>query len=178
MLDLGAVNVRALAAIQKSTQLDHNPPFRTRRTKLRWSARTAQSEQELIFTLGTAGLRTVRLLAGEDDPRSLVDFCTDLALHDWLLSTLVDLVDYALAIRRPAGELIAMLRPSIDHLVHAWMPAARASKNLIEIWQEFDSRSGFSLQWQKTVERIRDQLSVGIIEAMQPFTQAGRQESR
>jgi hypothetical protein len=178
MLDLGAVNVRALGAIQKSTQLDHNPPFRARRTKLRWSAQTTPSQQKLIFTLGAAGLRTVRLLVGQDDLRSLADFCADLALHDWLLSTLVDLVDHALAIRRPAGELIARLRPSIDHLVHAWMPVARTSKDLIEIWQEFDSRAGFSLQWQKTVERIRDQLSVGIIEAMQPFTQAGRSEPK
>jgi hypothetical protein len=178
MLDLGAVNVRTLSAIQRSKQLDHNPPFRTRRTKLRWSAQTGQSQQQLIFTLGAAGFRTVRLLVDEDDPRRLGDFCADLALHDWLLSTLVDLVDHALARRRPAGELIAMLRPSIDHLVHAWMPAAHASKSLVEIWQEFDSRSGFSLQWQKTVERIRDQLSVGIIEAMQPFTQAHRSEPR
>ncbi|HEY3905979.1 MAG TPA: SCO2521 family protein [Streptosporangiaceae bacterium] len=176
MLDLGAVNVRTLAAIQRSTQLDHNPPFPTRRTRLRWSVETAQSREELIFTLGAIGFRTVRLRTGEDDPRSLADFCADLALHDWLLSTLVDLVNHALAKRRPAGELIAMLRPSIDHLVHAWMPAAHASESLIEIWQEFDSRSGFSLQWQKTVERIRDQLSVGIIEAMQPFTQARRSE--
>ena len=180
MLDLGAVNVRTLASIQRSIQLDHNPPFRTRRTRLRWSAQTARSQQQqhLFFTLGAAGLRTVRMLVDEDDPRSLADFCADLALHDWLLSTLVDLVDHALARRRPAGERIAMLRPSVDHLVHAWMPAAHASKSLIEIWQEFDSRSGFSLQWQKTVERIRDQLSVGIIEAMQPFTQAGRSEAR
>jgi hypothetical protein len=178
MLDLGAVNVRTLAAIQRSNQLDHIPPFHTRRTRLRWSAKTGQSKQQLIFTLGAKDFRTVRLLVEDDDQRSMADFCADLALHDWLLSTLVDLVDHAVAKSRPARELIAMLRPSIDHLVHAWMPAAHASKSFIEIWQEFDSRSGFSLQWQKTVERIRDQLSVGIIEAMQPFTQAGRSEPR
>jgi hypothetical protein len=38
-------------------------------------------------------------------------------------------------------------------------------------------RSGFSLQWQKTVERIRDQLSVGLIEALQPYTESPRSES-
>ena len=37
-LDLGAVNVRALADIQRSDLLDRNPPFRSRRTRLRWSA--------------------------------------------------------------------------------------------------------------------------------------------
>jgi hypothetical protein len=70
-----------------------------------------------------------------------------------------------------------MLRPGIDHLVHAWMPAAHANKTLDSIWQELDQRSGFSLQWQKTVERIRDQLSVGLVEALRPFNGITRSES-
>jgi hypothetical protein len=70
-----------------------------------------------------------------------------------------------------------MLRPGIDNLVHAWMPAAHVSRTLDRIWQELDLRSGFSLQWQKTVERIRDQLSVGLVEALQPFTEQPRSES-
>jgi hypothetical protein len=62
------------------------------------------------------------------------------------------------------------------------MPAAHVSKALDRIWQELDLRSGFSLQWQKTVERIRDQLSVGLIEALQidaraPYTGPPRSES-
>jgi hypothetical protein len=176
-LDLGAVNVRALAAIQRSEWLDRDPPFRSRRTRLRWSAESSDSEQEIVFTLGTDGLRTVRLRAMESNPRALADFCADLALHDWLLSTLLDIVERAVAQRRPAAELISMLRPGIDHLVHAWMPAVHASSALDAMWQELDLRSGFSLQWQKTVERIRDQLSVGLIEALQPFTESSRSES-
>jgi hypothetical protein len=176
-LDLGAVNVRALASIQRSEQLDQTPPFRSRRTRLRWSAETSDGEQDIVFTLGADGLRTVRLRAPEPNPRALADFCADLALHDWLLSTLLDLVDRAVARSRPAAELIGMLRPAIDHLVHAWMPAAHASRTLDGIWQELDLRSGFSLQWQKTVERIRDQLSVGLIEALQPFTDPTSSES-
>jgi hypothetical protein len=175
-LDLGALNVRALASIQRSEHLDHTPPFRSRRTRLRWSAETSDGEQDIAFTLGADGLRTVRLRAPEPNPRALADFCADLALHDWLLSTLLDLVDRAVARSRPATELIGMLRPGIDHLVHAWMPAAHASRTLDRIWQELDLRSGFSLQWQKTVERIRDQLSVGLIEALQPFTEPPRPE--
>lgn len=175
-LDLGAVNTRAIAAIQRSEYLDHNPPFRSRRTRLRWSAETSDGEQEIVFTLGADGLRTVRLRAAEPNPRALADFCADLALHDWLLSTLLDIVDRAVARKRPATELIGMLRPGIDHLVHAWMPAAHVSKTLDRIWQELDLGSGFSLQWQKTVERIRDQLSVSLIEALRPSTEPPRSE--
>jgi hypothetical protein len=176
-LDLGAVNGRVLAVVQRGAGLDRNPPFRSRRTRLRWSAEYSDLEQEIVFTLGADGLRTVRLRAAEPDPRALADFCADLALHDWLLSTLLDIVDRALARSRPAPELISMLRPGIDHLVHTWMPAAHVSKALDRIWQELDLRTGFSLQWQKTVERIRDQLSVGVIEALRMSTDPPRSES-
>jgi hypothetical protein len=165
-LDLGAVNVRRLATIQRSERLDRNPPFRGRPTRLRWSAETSDGEQEIAFTLEADGLRTVRLRAQESNPQALADFFADLALHDWLLSTLLDIVDRAVARSRPAAELISLLRPGIDNLVHAWMPAAHVSKALDRIWRELDLRSGFSLQWQKTVERIRDQLAVGLIEAL------------
>jgi hypothetical protein len=173
-LDLGAVNVRAVAAIQRSEQLDRSPPFRSRQTRLRWSAETSDGGQAIAFTLGADGLRTVRLRAPEQDPGALAYFCADLALHDWLLSTLLDLVDRAVARSRPAAEVIGLLRPGLDHLVHAWMPAAHATGTLDRIWQELDLRSGFSLQWQKTVERIRDQVSVGLVEALQPFTEQPR----
>ena len=142
-LDLGAVNVRALAAIQRSEQLDHNPPFRSRRTRLRWSAEVRDVEQEIVFTLG--GERPAdRAAAGHRDQiraRSPTSAPTS-PLHDWLLSALLDLVDRAVARSRPAAELIGMLRPGIDHLVHAWMPAAHVSRTLVEIWQEFDLQFG------------------------------------
>jgi hypothetical protein len=119
----------------------------------------------------------VRLRTPEPNPRALAEFCADLALHDWLLSTLLDIVDRAVGRTRPAPELISMLRPGIDNLVHAWMPAAHVSRSLDRIWPAFDLRSGFSLQWQKTVERIRDQLSAGLIEALGPLTEPPRSES-
>jgi hypothetical protein len=172
-LDLGAVNTRAVAAIQRSEYLDQTPPFRSRATRLRWSAETSDGGQEIAFTLGPDGLRTARLRAAEQDPRAFADFCADLALHDWLLSTLLELVDRAVARGRPGAELIGILRPGLDHLVHAWMPGAHVARALDGIWQELDLRSGFSLQWQKTVERIRDQVSVGLVEALQSFVRPG-----
>jgi hypothetical protein len=177
-LDLGAVNTRALAAIQRSRQLDRSPPFRSRMTRLRWSAQAAGSGPEMVFTLGDDQavrgdqLRTVRLRTEQSDPVALAEFCTDLALHDWLLTALLGLVDQAFARSLRGTRLIQELRPGIDHLVHAWTPAAHADRILAEIWQEFDRGAGFTRQWQKTVERIRDQLAVSMIEALQSRTQA------
>jgi hypothetical protein len=176
-LDLGAVNIRMLAAIQRSDLLDKKPPFHCRRTRMRWSAQWPESAQEITFTLGPDDLRTVRLRSRETNPLNLADFCTDLALHDWLLSVLVELVERAVARRRPPAELVGLLKPCVDHLIHAWMPATQVSQELITIWQEFDRDSKFSLQWQKSVERIRDQLSVGAIQALQPLAAPVRSES-
>ena len=129
-LDLGAVNVRTLAAIQRSDVPRPQPAVsQSTRPGCAGRAETSDGEQEIVFTLGADGLRTVRLRAPEPDPRALADFCADLALHDWLLSTLLDIVDRAVARSRPAAELISMLRPGIDHLVHAWMPAAHVSRH-------------------------------------------------
>ena len=64
-------------------------------------------------------------------------------------------MDRAVARSRPTAELIGMLRPGIDHLVHAWLPGARGSRTLDRIWQELD--------------RIRDQLSVCLVEALKSF---------
>jgi hypothetical protein len=136
----------------------------------------------MVFTLGDDRtvrgdqLRTVRLRTDQADPRALADFCADLALHDWLLSALLDMVDRAFSRGLRGAELIRALRPGIDHLVHAWMPAAHADRILAAIWQDFDRSSGFTLQWQTTVERIRDQLAVSILEALQPQTEARRSE--
>ena len=176
-LDLGAVNVRALAESAQQTA-GPQPAVPQPADPAALVGRDFGSyQQEIVFMLGADGLRTVRLRAAEPNPRALADFCADLALHDWLLSTLLDIVDRAVARSRPAAELIGMLRPGIDHLVHAWMPGAHASRTLDRIWQELDLRSGFSLQWQKTVERIRDQLSVGLVEALKPFNGTTRDRS-
>ena len=176
-LDLGAINIRALAAIQRSDLLDKNPPFRQPADPSALVSpehRVGQGDHLHARRRGSAH----RAAAGyRDRPASARRFCADLALHDWLLSVLRELVERAVARRRPAAELVAMLRPGIDHLVHAWMPAAHASRQLIEIWQEFDRGSAFSLQWQKTVERIRDRLSVGMMQRCSRLLNQRRSES-
>ena len=76
-LDLGAVSSRSLAAVQRSRPLDHPPPFRSRRTRLRWAA--SSGDPSLVLRLGDDGMRTVRLTTEDLDPRMLADFCADLA---------------------------------------------------------------------------------------------------
>ena len=167
-LDVGAVNTRLLSQVQGSNRLDRRPPFRTLRTQMRW-VRTAPlpgDGESFSFTVGADGVRSLHLRSRADDTREIENFCADLALHDWLLTALLAVVDSALTGSRPAPEVVRRLRPAVDHLVHAWMPGVRVSDDLQPLWRALEVRSGLSKQWQKNVERIRDQLSLSIVENM------------
>jgi len=169
-LDLGGVSEHFMNTVQRSPGLDRKPPFRVSRTRLRWAASPVadRSAQRIVFTLGQDGLRTVRLHAVSESSREIGELCADLALHDWLLSTLSSLVELARIGQSPTVEVLRRLRPAVDHLLHAWMPVARLAAELSVFWDELDRQPGFSRQWQATVARIRDQLAVGAIEALTP----------
>ncbi len=128
------------------------------------------------FTLAEDELRTVRLRVPEDIPAAdLAGLCEDLALHDWLLTTLVRVLDgIRLGPAAPGtwprtagdGELpptVRALRPAVDHLLHLWMPRARVSGRLAPLWEALEERPGFTRQWLALVQRVRDQLTLHAI---------------
>jgi hypothetical protein len=107
-------------------------------------------------------------LPGDQPPPvpELAALAEDVALHDWLLSTLLEIVGKsAIGVieRRTALE---RLLPAIDYLLHLWMPAARGEELSAAVWAALDRRPGFSRQWDTLVHRIRDQLSIGAVTAL------------
>lgn len=161
--------------------LDHRPPLRSRPTRLRWVALPAApgaGPSIERFTLAEDELRTVRLRVPEGTPEDgIAGLCDDLALHDWLLTTVVRILDGVRlgagappARQRPgAGEecpaVVRALRPAVDHLLHLWMPRARVAQDLAPLWDALEERPGFTRQWQTLVQRIRDQLTLHAIPA-------------
>lgn len=121
------------------------------------------------FTLAEDELRTVRLRVPEDtDGADLAALCDDLALHDWLLTTVVRMLDGIRLGATPtqdAGAVVRALRPAVDHLLHLWMPRARVTRDLAPLWDPLEERPGFTRQWQALVQRIRDQLTLHAIPA-------------
>jgi hypothetical protein len=166
-LDLAALNERILDDIVVSRELDRRPPFRSRRTTLRWVAETVGAGREppvAQFSLAGGLLRTARLALPADDPALVVDLCEDLALHDWLLTTLVEMLE-----RSGLGSgatAVERIRPAVDHLLHLWMPGARVERRLLPLWESLEQRPGFTRQWDVSVNRIRDQIAVTTVELL------------
>lgn len=165
-LDLGAIATRTMDAVQISSQLDHRPVLKSSRTRLRWVAVIGDSARSISFTVHDELFRTVRLRVAQLDVEDVATLCEDLALHDWLLTTLVSQVGRARIGTTPRSAVVGRLQPTIDHLIHLWMPVARVDSTLVDLWQSLDRHLGLTRQWQATVDRVRDQLSLATVEVL------------
>jgi hypothetical protein len=167
-LDLGAMAGRVADRVQRSASRSGPVPLRASRTRLRWTAR-ADAEPGVRFSVRSDDLRLLELSVSED-PAGLASELTalaeDVALHDWLLSTVLEIVGKSAlgVIERQAA--LQRLLPAIDYLLHLWMPGARGGEISAAVWAGLDRRPGFGRQWQTLVHRIRDQLSVGAVAAL------------
>lgn len=162
-LDMGAINTRIFKEVQAQPSLDARPAFRSQVTRLRWVALPTHDQTSAVFTLQRNGSRTIELRTDWEEPAELVAFCEDLALHDWLLSTLVKLLDHSNIGAAPRREVIARLNPAMDFLLHLWMPGVRLSERAKAIWLGLEERAGLSRQWHASVDRVRDQFSLAAI---------------
>jgi len=172
-LDLGAISGRTLDAVQRSTRLDRHPPFRTQRTHMRWlviPTDEPDAEATGTFRVMTPTLRVLDLVVPRAHVASIVDLCEDLALHDWLLTTLLSLMETSLTGPGTRGQRIARLRPAIDTLLHLWMPAARVDEAVLPVWRALERRPGFTRQWEASVSRIRDQMTLGTLALLESAT--------
>ncbi|MFF5290525.1 SCO2521 family protein [Paractinoplanes globisporus] len=172
-LDLGAVAQRATDEVQNGTR-GGQEDFRAARSRLRWVARTGGDGPltGIRFEVHDRRLRLLRFDAGAAKPADLAAVCEDVALHDWLLSTLIENVRKAAIGRAPRGETLQRLGPAIDRLLHLWMPAARADELTETMWTVLERGAGFSRQWTTLATRIRDQFSVMLAESLSAATRS------
>ncbi|BCY14390.1 SCO2521 family protein [Actinoplanes sp. L3-i22] len=167
-LELSAIAARMLDTVQRSRDIDHAPPLRAPRVRLRWTARMDKSVTEATgaFTLASEDLRTLDLTLPEMPLSGVVALCEDLALHDWLLTTVLSVLDATLAHDHSRGERVTRLQPLLEHLLHLWMPAAHVPDQLLPIWEALDEQPGFTRQWDAAVARVRDQITVGTLDLL------------
>lgn len=165
-LDLGAMSGRVMDSAQVRANPDRRPPFKMWRTKLRWAALPAAragAGPRVRFTVEEGNVRTVTVVADPDSASHAVELCEDLALHDWLLTTLLLIIERSRIGALPRSQVVHRLAPAIDHLLHLWMPAAHVDRSLLGAWESIERRPGFSRQWRVNVDRIRDQVAVSTV---------------
>ncbi|MEU4621337.1 SCO2521 family protein [Actinoplanes sp. NPDC023801] len=169
-IGMGAFCARLISEVQGSPALDRQPPLRTSRTVLRWAAILDEGADEtrIRFTVREEGLRTVRLVLAPADIDDIIELFEDLALHDWLLTALLSVIEQSqIGVEQPAQSVVR-LRPAVDHLLHLWMPAARLGDFALSVWEALESRPGLSRQWDVSVRRVRDQMAMAAASVSRP----------
>ncbi|MGK5679757.1 SCO2521 family protein [Actinoplanes sp. URMC 104] len=160
-LDVGAISGRAVDEIQASSLLDRKRPLRTSRTTLRWAVLPATKGNRASFSIDSKTTRTLLIHADDGQhPAELRALCEDLALHDWLLTTILTVLDNSLDTAGGRTQRVRKLHPAVDWLLHLWMPAAHLDPAMLPLWKLLDERAGFNKQWRTSVDRIRDQLNL------------------
>ncbi|MGQ0777406.1 MAG: SCO2521 family protein [Pseudonocardiales bacterium] len=166
LLNLGAISGRVMDLVQRSSGLDGTPPFRMARIRLRWVIlvdAVQPTASQATLTINSPTVRTLRLTVVEDDLHAAVKLCEDLALHDWLLTALLELIERSRIGSSPRPQVVGRLSPAIDYLLHLWMPEARLSKSMLPLWRSLEQQPGFTKQWEASVNRIRDQVILSTI---------------
>ncbi|MFC7912239.1 SCO2521 family protein [Streptomyces nigra] len=163
-LDLGVIAEGLLAQLRRHALLDRRVPFKSSPTRLRWVARRESAGERASltsFTVAEGGLRTMELSLPADVPAaSAAGLCEDLALHDWLLTTVQHMLDNSRLGAAGGPPVIETLQPVVVHLLHLWMPRAHVDPALAHLWDVLEQRPGFSRQWENLSRRIRDRLAL------------------
>jgi hypothetical protein len=167
-LDLGSVSERLIGTIQRDERLDHVTAVRSRTTRVRWVAvpsDTAEAPRARV-RLDDGVVRTIELTMPADELDSAASFCEDFALHDWLLTTLAQVIEQAERLRAAGHDPIDVVRTAVERLVHLWMPGARLEASFAPVWRGLERNPGFSRQWRSQVDRIRDQIALQTLQAL------------
>ncbi|MGH4027118.1 MAG: SCO2521 family protein [Pseudonocardiaceae bacterium] len=166
-LDLGSMSEHVISLVQGRPELDHTTSIRLRATRVRWAARVGDAgDPACRVQLEGDVLRTLALTVRDNQVGLVERFCEDFALHDWLLTTIGQIIAQADRARAGGRDPMDVLRPAVERLLHLWMPGAHVHPDLHPLWDALQSRPGFSRQWNAQVARIRDQIALETLRAL------------
>lgn len=167
-LDLASISARLLSTVRMDPRLDHRrPPILAATTRLRWSATISRRQPQIAFrNLGRTERAVEVRVPDEQELAQAARFCEDLALHDWLLTTLTDLIEESERHPLTSAEALDLLAAMTVHLVHLWMPAAHTPRPLRPLWAALETDPGFTRQWLARTGQLRDRLAVVTAQAL------------
>jgi hypothetical protein len=161
--DFGSVCDRLARKVQNSALLQGTAPLLFQWTRLRWAATLCPAGDEVGGATASLQLtdelsRTLRLHTAASTVAEISEFSGDLALHDWILTTVIGRLERISG--EDSAEDVREISPVVSRLLHLWMPGARVNAELSGVWSGFEQRPGFTRQWNALVARMRDQLSL------------------
>jgi len=158
-LDLASISDRIVDGVQLSSRLDHTTALRAGTAVVRWAATLAPDSKP---TVGIAksdlpNFHVIRLSGTPDDLPMLIHFCEEFALHEWLLTTVQDVIVPRAEsdIARDRDPLDSLLF-ALNELVPLWMPPTHLSPDMKALWEAMESRTHYSRLFERQVARIRD----------------------
>lgn len=161
-LDLGAIAARVHTRVRCNPMLNQRPPLRTGATRLRWAALLRPGETpSMSFILCDDETRLASVVVGDESELGAVQrFCEDLAVHDWLLSVLTDVISESDLAEATGTSPVQAFAPLLEHLAHLWLPGAVTPEALHGLWVRLEAEAACSRQWHAGVGRLRDRLAV------------------
>ncbi|MGY0236891.1 SCO2521 family protein [Longispora urticae] len=173
-IDMGAIGSRLYGTLQVDPGLDQMARLRLLRTHLRWTAVVGE-ESRMVFRLDGGSTRTVTIDVHDGELGPALAYCEDLALHDWLLTSIIAVADRLGDI--DTRQASARLRPVFDLLVPLWMPGARADEHAAARWRSLENSTRMSRQWEALVDRLRTGLDAADTAALVTATRPGERTS-
>ncbi|MFF0487862.1 SCO2521 family protein [Nocardia sp. NPDC004068] len=168
VLDMASISERLLGRVRADERLDQSPPIHAGGTRLRWIARVrGQVGPTVQLRLDDDTTRTVRLILREEsDLDAAQRFCEDLAAHDWLLTIMAAAFEEADRFGGASRERLDILGPLLQHVTGLWMPGAHTPQSMRALWKELQTEPGFSRQWTTLTDRLRDNVSVAMLDTL------------
>jgi hypothetical protein len=163
LLNLAAIAEHTGRRVLSGVRVAAKVPLASHRTTLRWAVFLGADEEALGFSIEAGHHRTVRIATRDAELAEVVALCEDLALHDWLLTTLTGILDRAPLAWPKESAVVDRIQPAVDHLLHLWMPGVRLGPRAREHWERIEQLAGFERQWTTSVQRIRDHLAVSTL---------------
>ncbi|MBW8802627.1 MAG: hypothetical protein JF587_02020 [Catenulisporales bacterium] len=158
-VDLASISDRVIEDVQGSSKLDHRTPLRAGTGVVRWAATLAP---DTVPTVGivksdVSNVHTIRLRGRPDDLPMLIRFCEEFALHEWLLTTVMDVIvaRAEVDIERDRDPLESLLF-ALDQLAPLWMPPTYLSERMKVLWDGLEDRTHYTTLFKQQVTRVRD----------------------
>jgi hypothetical protein len=166
-LDLAAIAARLLSTVRMDHRLDRRAPILAATTRMRWAATISRQEPQISFRKLGRTDRAVEIHVRDEQELALAArFGEELALHDWLLTTLTDLIEESERHPLTSADAVDLLSAMTVHLAHLWMPQAHTPRPLRPLWDALETDAGFTRQWVARTGQLRDRLTVVIAQAL------------